>query len=145
MGRNPAHGRAPLSRVGGILHQGGERRNQAFALKSWQVFPLVLAPAAGNLRRRPEPETRWRWRGGRGLRVAVTSCLVPRAGIGFSLAGRLRHAGLEGSCSATAFEESTGLKTGHYKEGHGTRSALRRADLRVASTMARTGNWYRIR
>ena len=86
MGRNPAHGSAPLSRVGGILHQGGERRNQVFALKSRQVFPLVLAPIAGNLRGRPEPETRLEK--AMGPRIARRCNFLPRAASGYRLLGR---------------------------------------------------------
>ena len=35
--------------------------------------------------------------------ASTPPCLHPSAGIGFSLAGRLRHAGLEGSCPAPTF------------------------------------------
>jgi len=94
MGRNPAHGSAPLSRVGGILHQGSERRNQAFALKSWQVFPLVPVPATGIFRRRPEPETRLDM--AMGPRIARRCNFLPRVSRGYRLLSRRTFA----SCGA---------------------------------------------
>jgi len=94
---------------GGMVHQGPEDRNRVFTPIPYQVFPLVLRPKAvcgqdpeqkedggiNSLRQELKDA---------GLKAAATrskpACLGVLRGIGFSVAGRLRHAGLEGSCPA---------------------------------------------
>src|SRR5260370_29530559 len=50
---------------------------------------------------------------------SLPPCLRPSVGIGFFVAARLRHAGLEGSCSAPTWQLRKRTRGGNYY-GYGT-------------------------